>query len=212
MKKLILIPATAGVLAFGGIVLANTDSVTGPNTANNNSEDTNNTSTGEMIGFEKASSIALALSDGQVTDIELSDDDGRKQYEVEIRDKDHEYDYEIDAFTGDVLEQDRDRLDDDDDREMNQGGVDGTQAAPEDLIAAEEAFEIALQQSNGGTIVELDLDDDDSVKHYDVEVVNGDKEFELEINAEDGEVLKFEQDENDDDDWVDNDDNDRDED
>lgn len=113
-----------------------------------------------MIGFEKASSVALAISVGQVTDIELSNDDGRQQYEVDIREKEYEYDYEIDAFTGDVLEQDRDRLGDDD-REMNQGAVDGTQAVPEDLIAAEEASEIALQQSNGGTIVELDLDDDD---------------------------------------------------
>lgn len=204
MKKIILIPATAGVLAFGGIVLANTDSVTGPEAANNNSKETNQVATGEMIGFEKASSIALAISDGQVTDVELSDDDGRKHYEVDIRDKDFEYDYDIDAFTGKVLEQDSDRLDDDDKGEKEQAGVDGTQAAAESLIAAEEASEIALQQSNGGTIVEFDLDNDDGMKYYDVEIVNGDQEYELEIDATDGNILKFEQDENDDDDRDDN--------
>lgn len=207
MKKLILFPAAAGVLAFGGIVLANTDSVDLPGGENNKSAKTQNTATEELIGFEKASSIALALSDGKVISTELDEDDGRQQYEVEIQDNDYDYDYEIDAFTGEVLERDRDRLDDDDDREVNLENRNSTQVAAGNMISAEQAAEIALKESGGGAVVELDMDSDDGVQHYDVEIVDGNKEFELEINAADGKVLKFEQDEDDDDDdWDEKDD------
>ncbi|MCM3610637.1 PepSY domain-containing protein [Planococcus sp. MERTA32b] len=200
MKKLILFPAAAGVLAFGGIVLANNDSVDLPGGENSKSAETQNTATEKLIGIEKASSIALGLSDGKVISTELDEDDGRQHYEVEVQDSDYEYDYEIDAFSGEVLERDRDRLDDDDDREVSLENSNGTQASGDKMISAEQAAEIALKESGGGAVVELELDRDDGIRHYDVEIVDGNKEFELEINAADGKILKFEQDNDDDDD------------
>ncbi|WP_281862962.1 PepSY domain-containing protein [Planomicrobium okeanokoites] len=161
MKKFILFPAAAGVLAFGGIVLANTDSTNVSVEENNSPAKTQNSVSEKLIGFDEASSIALELSDGKVIRAELDEDDGRQQYEVEIQDTEYEYDYEIDALTGEVLEQDRDRLDDDDDREVNLVNSNGTQAAAENMISADQAQEIALKEAGAGQIVELDLDSDD---------------------------------------------------
>ncbi len=190
MKKLILIPAAAGVLAFGGIVLANTGADDGQGTADGNSKAAE---LDKMIGFEKAKSIALESSDGNVTGIELSLDEGKQHYEVEVQDKDYEYDYDIEAFTGEVLEEDRENLDDDEKQEV--GLENGTAAA--DLISAEKASEIALKETGGGTIVELGLDNEDGIQQYEVEIMNGNKEFELEIDAVEGKILKSEQDDND---------------
>src|SRR5690606_29050032 len=175
MKKMILIPAAAGVLAFGGIVLANTDTNNGSNTeapataeVNTSPAATDSQNSGGMIGFEKASAIALAIADGKVTDIELSEDDGRQEYEVEIRDAEYEYDFDIDAFTGDVVEQDRELLRDDDDSkenanvnqndgqqssESNQDNKDASKA----VISADKAKEIALNETGAGNIVDLAL-------------------------------------------------------
>ena len=112
MKKIILIPAAAGILAFGGIVLANTDSNTGANPATTDSQEMNTApatpqkeASKELIGFEKATSIALGIAEGKVTDVELSEDGGRQEYEIEIHTAEYEYDFDIDAFTGEVLEQ-----------------------------------------------------------------------------------------------------------
>lgn len=198
MKKMILIPAAAGVLAFGGIVLANTGADDGQGTAESNLKAAE---LDKMIGFEKAKSIALENSDGNVTGIELSLDEGKQHYEVEVQDKDYEYDFDIDAFTGEVLEEDRENLDDD---EKQQVGLENGAAAA-DLISAEKASEIALQEAGGGTIVELSLDNDDGIQQYEVEIMNGNKEFELEIDAADGKILKSEQDDNDGDDEQDDD-------
>ncbi|WP_422123696.1 PepSY domain-containing protein [Planococcus sp. X10-3] len=214
MKKKIVIATAAGVLAVSGLVLANTDSIGGPSPSAPNATEANtapatndNPAPDELIGFERASAIALAIADGTVTDIELSEDDGRQEYEVEIHDAEYEYDFDIDAFTGEVLEQDRERHDDDDDREaaaIKKGNDDKQepkqQTATDDLISVEEATRIALDKTNGGVVEEMELESDDGFRYYDFEIENGKTEFELEINAVDGTVLKFEQDDDDDDD------------
>lgn len=209
MKKIILIPAAAGVLAFGGIVLANTDQTNGtdPAAAEMNTAPEPAQKSEEMIGFEKASAIALAIADGKVTQIELGEDDGRQEYEVEIRDAEFEYDFDIDAFSGEVTEQVRERLNDDDRNSVNQetakaDAKKSNQAADnaKGIISADKAKEIALKESGGGKIVDFELDSDDGFQYYEVEVVNGNTEFEMEINAADGSLMEFEQDDEDDDD------------
>lgn len=234
MKRIIYIPAAVGVLAFGGIVLANTNSPEVPAPAPNASTQAQD----ELIGFEKASSIALKLAEGNVTDIELSEDDGRREYEVEIRDNEYEYDFDIDAFTGEVLEQDKERIknkaaasaktnddgtqnvsddrdsrddrDDNDDSDDRAVGAVGT-ASAEEKISAAQASDIALKEAGGGKVEEIELDSDDGLEYYEVEVVDGNVEYDLEISAADGSVLKFEQDDDNDDDR-DDDDNDDDDD
>lgn len=226
MKRIIYIPAVAGVLVFGGIVLANTNSddavapVSGNSTQVQEKVPASSDSSGkkEFIGFERASSIALEIAQGEVTDIELSEDDGRTEYEVDIRNGEYEYDFEIDAFTGEVLEQERERVGnnsaaatedkDDSEQDMSDDSSDANKTA-EVQISEAQASEIALREAGGGAVKELEMEDDDGLQYYEVEVVNGSVEFELKISAADGSVLKLEQD-NDgyDDDENDDDDND----
>ena len=222
MKRIIYIPAAIGVLAFGGIVLANTNTNEGLAPDSGNSTETQekvpvlsaNPGQGVMIGFERAASIALELAEGNVTDIELSEDDGHREYEVEIRNGEYEYDFDIDAFTGEVLEQDRERISnhsaasaevkDDSKKEMS-GDNDDANKAQDVQISLAQASDIALTEAGGGKVEEIELDWDDGLQYYEVEIINGDTEYELEINASDGSVLKFEQDDEEDDDDHDDD-------
>ncbi|MBP1968639.1 putative membrane protein YkoI [Virgibacillus natechei] len=73
-----------------------------------NSSKTNNT----VIDLGKAEEIALNEFDGQITELELDEDDGRLMYEIEIEDGEDEAEIEIDAYTGEILVIEIDREDD----------------------------------------------------------------------------------------------------
>ena len=57
-------------------------------------------------------------------------------------------------------------------------------------ISADQAKKIALDKTGGGTIVDFELDDG----KYEIEIENGNKEYEIEISASTGKIIKFEMD------------------
>lgn len=59
------------------------------------------------------------------------------------------------------------------------------------VISAEQAKKIALQNFNG-TIKELELDEDDGRLVYEIELINGNREADIEIDAYTGKVLMLE--------------------
>jgi uncharacterized membrane protein YkoI len=186
MKKTIYVATAAGALAFGGIVFANTDS-----TENNAAAatETPNTATSQqdIITFEEASEKALKAANGTITDIEL--DNGRNpNYEVDIIHDGFEYDLKLDAFTGEVLEQDSEKEDGDEEEAAALSG---------DLISSDEAVEAALAAA-GGTVKEVSLDNDDGVASYEIELQDGKTTHEITVNAVDGSILENESDTNDD--------------
>ena len=61
---------------------------------------------------DQAIAVAMKKAKGTVTKVELDSDDGRKHYDIEIKDGTFEYDFEIDAITGKILEFEKDRDDD----------------------------------------------------------------------------------------------------
>ena len=67
----------------------------------------------QIIGLDRAKSIALGLVRGEIKSIELDDDDDDMEYKIEIVSEGREYEIEIDAYTGKVLEFETDDLDDD---------------------------------------------------------------------------------------------------
>ncbi|MGD6962400.1 PepSY domain-containing protein [Fictibacillus phosphorivorans] len=76
--------------------------------------------------------------------------------------------------------------------------------AAKNVISEKQAKDIALEKTKGGTIAEMELDRDGLKDKYEIEVYNGDKEYDLDIAAETGKISKIEegmkdQDENDDD-------------
>ncbi|MFI7550337.1 PepSY domain-containing protein [Micromonospora sediminimaris] len=88
-----------------------------------------------------------------------------------------------------------------------------TQSATEgDAVSRERAGEIALAQAGGGQITETDRDEENGRAVWEVEIVNGGTEHEIDVDRQSGEVVKAEQEPVDDDDQDDNDDRDDDDD
>ncbi|WP_068673490.1 PepSY domain-containing protein [Oceanobacillus sp. Castelsardo] len=71
-------------------------------------------------------------------------------------------------------------------------------ASAKDFLSVEKAKEIALSEQNG-RIDSIDLEmDDDGYSYYEVEIENGDAEYDIYIEAYTGEVLHVEKDDHDD--------------
>ncbi|WP_188074695.1 PepSY domain-containing protein [Planococcus sp. ANT_H30] len=186
MKKLVYIPVAVGVLAFGGVVLANSETaaVNGKVT-----DDVQEVATEKMMSTEEISAKALELANGRITDIELDTDDKRANYEVEIDFDGYEYDIEFDAYTGEVLEQKREK----DNAEKSQTATAG------EFISSDEAIKAALATVNG-TFEGFELKAEENPAYYEVEVQDGRIEHEVDVNAKDGSILNVASDEEDDDD------------
>ena len=138
----------------------------------------------EFISADEAKRIALkdaGLKASQVSirKVKLDWDDGQGQYEVKFTTEDYEYEYEIDAVSGRILSVDKDP----------QTTVSNTGK----LISAEKAQSIALKKAGSGAVVEkCELDEDDGRMIYELELRNGKVEYECEIDAETGTILKWE--------------------
>ena len=57
-------------------------------------------------------------------------------------------------------------------------------------ITEEQAKEIALKEVGSGNVIEFSYDMDDIIPNYDITIVNGTTEYEFEISAVDGSILK----------------------
>ena len=153
-----------------------------------------------------------------IVERELSQDDGRLEYEIEFIYKSGssytEYDYEIDANTGAIVSYDRDAE-----------HYRGTQTTAS--TSAERAKQIALNQVSGATassIRDFDIDEDDGRLEYEIKIWHNGVEYEFTIDASTGNIIERETDRDDyydddrydddryDDDWddrYDDDDDDR---
>lgn len=149
----------------------------------------------DYITVEQAKAAALAhagvkASDAIFVKAGLDWDDGRVCYEVEFYAGNNEYDYEINATTGAVLSADRDWDD------FSLGG--GSAASQDDLISADKAKQIALAKApDGTTVVKCELDRDDGRYVYEVEMRNGNMEYECDVNAVTGVIVDWEADRDD---------------
>lgn len=151
-----------------------------------------------IITLEQAKEIALnhagqSASAVYFDKLELDHDDGKQKYEIEFISGNTEYEYDIDAVTGAVLKYDWDY--DDDHNHAAAGGAGAASAA----ITSDQAKEIALnhagQQASSVYFDKVELDYDDGVQKYEIEFVGGNMEYEYEIDALTGAIIKYEWDE-----------------
>ena len=142
------------------------------------------------IGLEEAKAIALkdaGLKANQVKFVKAGTDydDGRKYYEVEFYKGNREYDYTIDAATGKIVEVDYD-------------AENYSKPSSTSVISADEARKIALKHagvsSSNVRYEKTELDYDDGRQKYEIEFRVGNMEYEYEIDATNGNVLKAEKD------------------
>jgi len=155
-----------------------------------------------IIAAEKAKEIALkdaglAASQVKFVEVELDEDDGRWQYDVEFYTSKSEYDYEIDAKTGKILEKDFDAENYDRPESNNQSSNNnGT-------ISADKAKQIALKQVPGATasnIREFEVDYDDGRLEYEGKIIYKGMEYEFEIDGYSGAIRDWDAESLDDDD------------
>ena len=157
------------------------------------------------IAAEKAKEIALnhaGVKSGDVTGYKsnLDWDDGVSVYELEFWVGSYEYDYEINAVTGAVLKSEKEYHGTPSrsgpDSNSSQGGNTQSSGQTADQITLEKAKEIALNHAGvkSGDVVGFrsELDRDDGVSIYELTFRAGGYEYDYEINATTGAVLKSE--------------------
>ncbi|MFC7322009.1 PepSY domain-containing protein [Halobacillus campisalis] len=175
MKKKLVTGGIVGMVLLGGAMSA------GALTNNTETPEvtTNSTASNEQKSSKEAEEAAKEEISGEVTKIEKDEDDGRVYYEVDILDEDGKnIEVEVDANTAEILKVDRD----DDDRDEQSKNYNVT-------IDREEAVSIAENEAEGN-LKEVKLDDG----HYELEFRDGNIEYEIKVNGENGEIIDFEKD------------------
>ncbi len=149
------------------------------------------------LSADEVKQIALnnaGLSNEEVTFIKAEKDreNGKVVYEVEFYTKDNrEFDYEIDANTGDILSYDTDA----ENYKPSSAEPSQSTSAQDGAITETEAKEIALAKVPGATdenIREFKKEFDDGREEYDGKIVYNKTEYEFEIDAKTGDVIKWE--------------------
>ncbi len=146
---------------------------------------------GQDIGLEAAKEAAvkdagLAYGDVSFTKAEKDTDDGISVYEIEFRFDDIEYDYEINASTGKIIKKEN--------KAIKTSNADAPRF--DDKITLESAKDIALKdvgvKAADATFTKAKLDRDDGKDVYDIEFYTSDREYEYEIDAVSGNIIKRE--------------------
>ncbi|MDO5095240.1 MAG: PepSY domain-containing protein [Peptostreptococcaceae bacterium] len=144
-----------------------------------------------LIGEAKAKSIALnhaGLRENEVTfvKVKLDYDDGVQVYDVEFYSGNYEFDYEIDAVTGAIREMDRD---------IEHFVIPAPKPQPPTgYIGEERAKQIALNHAglNASEVFfkKVKLDREDGMMVYEIEFKHYGYEYEYDIEATTGQILK----------------------
>lgn len=166
---------------------------------------------GKDIGRDAALEAALSdagVSESETTRLSVSQDreDGRKIYEVRFDVAEKEYEYEVQASDGQILSSDvdinenyiapqqetapSDTANSDAAQSQTQGGQGNTADV---ALTVDDAVKIALDRVPGATTedVKIELDFDDGVYKYEGDIIHEQKEYEFEIDANTGTVLKW---------------------
>lgn len=157
-----------------------------------------------FIGESAATAAALShakvdQSAAQSLTVKLDEDDGVTYYEIEFCSAGVEYDYEINATTGDVVKFEQDTCDhyahrsgsnSSTNQNQNQGSSNGSYIGYDAALQA--ACKHAGVDASQVSRLENELDHDDGVARYEISFHVGNMEYEYEINATTGQVLKYE--------------------
>lgn len=147
----------------------------------------------EAISKERSLEIAVdhaGITADQITHIddhELDTDDGRQIWEIEFHADGYEHEFDVDARTGEVIDHERDREDDDTQKPTQQGS--------NDRLSGEQALQIAVEHAGVGApshVDDLELDSDDGRQIWEIEFHAGGLEYEYDVDAHTGDILDVE--------------------
>lgn len=153
---------------------------------------------GSMPDYSKASNIMnrdkimelvnKQVPSGTMTDIDLDRENGTWIYEVEVYKDGKEYDLAFHAATGELL---WNYTHNDD---WNWRSDSTTVQSSNKYISMDEAKQIALRNAPGATVTKCELDHDDGRAVYEIELRKNRWEYDFEIDAVNGNILKSEKD------------------
>ncbi|MBT2581768.1 PepSY domain-containing protein [Planococcus sp. ISL-109] len=193
MKKLIYIPAAAGILAFGGIVLADGGT-------SQNAEKPQVETAGEaalevemqrFISVEEAGKIAQTKAQGESVELKLNGDDDNPHYSVEVKKTQTVQQFEIDAVNGSIRQTESELAAVNKHEQQNPQTIFKKQ-----LIGKEQAVEIARTVATG-KLDDVELEKEHGMFIYEVEFEDGDTDYEVQVDAINGIVLHVETDHDD---------------
>lgn len=190
-RKLWIGTISAAVLLSGTAVAAASSSIGGQSaqqTSKPTSQVTTQTGTETLLTVAQAKAAALKAVEGKVDDVDLERRNGQTFYEVEIDRKGNDAVVRLDAYTGKIVAV----FNDDDDDDYTTGT--GATGSKEVKLTAAQASSIALKQSGGGKVTKVELDHDDGRYVYEVELRTDQGEADVDVDADTGKVLKFDQD------------------
>lgn len=191
-RKLWIGTISAAILLSGTAVAAASGSIGGQSaqqTSKPTSQVTTQTGKETLLTAAQAKAAALKAVEGKVDDVDLERRNGQTFYEVEIDRKGDDAVVRLDAYTGKIIAVLNDNDDDDDD---TTGTV--VTGSKEVKLTAAQASNIALKQVNGGKVTKVELDHDDGRYVYEVELRTDQGEADVDVDADTGNVLKFDQD------------------
>lgn len=159
------------------------------------------------ITLSEAETIALNEVGGEIIRSSQESDDGRIVYDVDVLSDGTLHEFEINA-KGKITSHEQERNyatnytttsssnnssnNSTDTNNSSNTTTNATQTA--DIITAEEANTIALNRVGGGNVTKNELDTDDGVVVYEIEIVFNVSEYELVINAVTGAIISFDHD------------------
>ncbi|MDD3063836.1 MAG: PepSY domain-containing protein [Massilibacteroides sp.] len=203
-RKKIAILALVGVLALGGTATA---FVTTVNAASQDSpkamteeqateaeaQDENVTLPAGGIDQTTAEQKAQAsIPGGVVIASELEDENGTIVYDVEIKTENVVQDVKVDAITGAILKSDQDNDKESKDKENDEQEL--TAENTKTSITEEQAKQTALVSVRDGVFQSIELEDEDGVIVYGVEIKVGTDTYDIKVDANTGSIVKTDQD------------------
>lgn len=158
-----------------------------PSNNTNKSSSSNKTPASSSITKEKAKSIAFAhakVSESNVKGLKIENDweHGQEAYSVSFYTGNYEYEYDIAKSNGTILKADKYY-------EKNNNSSNSNS-----MISKDKAMSIALAKVSGATSsnIYIELEKDDGRYTYEGEINFNNKEYEFEIDAYTGNILKWE--------------------
>lgn len=134
---------------------------------------------GALIGLSKAKELAKEqVPKAKITSVMKKYSDGIDVYKIKMKTTSKKYELKIHARTGKILKYKWELT-----AQTDKSGK---------YIGKEKAKAIALKKVSSGTVLKVSFDYDDGVPVYEVDIQKGSYEYELEIHAETGKILKYE--------------------
>lgn len=149
------------------------------------------------ISAEQAKEIALDyVGGGTVTKCTRDYENGKQVYEIAIVYGDKKYEMDIGVYDSEITDYEEKY------RNINGNSypstVDSTSSASQSQasaateISAEQAKEIALARAGGGSVTKCKLDYENGKQVYEIEIVNGNKKYEMDVGVYDSQITDYE--------------------